>query len=146
MTPAPSLKKGGEHSVNNRVTSEINRSFIIFVKAMRLTQKSNLLKVKQKNKGNMKLCKAIDELISLIEDKSWKSKEDILRDRPDADQVHSDGFYFFDISIHRTLMLLELSDDGEATIIWAGTHDDYERIFKNSKGIIKKYLSERGWI
>ncbi len=113
---------------------------------MRLTQKSNLLKVKQKNKGNMKLCKAIDELISLIEDKSWKSKEDILRDRPDADQVHSDGFYFFDISIHRTLMLLELSDDGEATIIWAGTHDDYERIFKNSKGIIKKYLSERGWI
>lgn len=113
---------------------------------MRLTQKSILLKVKQKNTGNIKLCKSNDDLISIIEDKSWKSKDDILRDRPDADQVHSDGFYFFDISIHRTLMILELREDGEATIIWAGTHDDYERIFKNSKRIIKKYLSERGWI
>lgn len=113
---------------------------------MRLTQKSILLKVKQKNKGNIKLCKAIDELISTIEDNSWETKEDILFDRPDADQVHSDGFYFFDISIHRAMLLLELSDDGEATVVWAGTHDDYERIFRNSKSVIKKYLSDRGWI
>lgn len=44
---------------------------------MRLTQKSILLKVKQKNKGNIKLCKAIDELISkdiikkYLSDRGW---------------------------------------------------------------------------
>jgi len=121
------------------------QKFIIFVELMRLTQKSILLKVKQKNKGNIKLCKAIDELISIVEDKSWETKEDILRDRPDADQVYSDGFYFFDINIHRTLILLELSE-AEATVVWAGTHHDYERIFKNSKTVIKKFLSDKGWI
>lgn len=113
---------------------------------MRLTQKSILLKIKHKNKGNLKLCKAIDQLISAIEESEWKTKEDVIRDRPDADQVHSDGFYFFDISIHRTLVLVELGEDGEATIVWAGDHETYERVFKNSKATIKKYLSDNGWI
>lgn len=113
---------------------------------MILAQKNILLKVKQKNKGNIKLCKAIDELIATIEDKNWKTKEDVLYDRPDADQVHGDGFYFFDINIHRTLILIELSNDIGATVVWAGSHEDYERVFKNSKNIIKKYLSDRGWI
>ncbi|HEY0175995.1 MAG TPA: type II toxin-antitoxin system HigB family toxin [Pedobacter sp.] len=113
---------------------------------MRLTQKSILLKVKQKNKGNVKLCKAIDQLILTIEERNWKKDEEIKKDFPYADQVHSDGFYFFNISIHRTLILIGLEESGEATVIWAGTHDDYERIFKNSKDTIRKYLSERGWI
>lgn len=112
---------------------------------MRITRKEVLLKVKQKNKGNTKLCRAIDELISTIEGSYWKTKEEIKKDRPDADQVHQD-FYFFDISIHRTFILIELDDDNEATVVWVGTHDDYERIFKNSKHVIRKYLSDQGWI
>lgn len=113
---------------------------------MRLTQKAILLKVKHKNKGNIKLGKAIDEFIAKVEEKNWVNWEELLTDRPDADQVHNDGFYFFNINIHRTLVLMELGQDGEATIVWAGSHDDYQRVFKNSKDSIRKYLSERGWI
>lgn len=113
---------------------------------MRLTQKAILLKVKHKNKGNIKLCKAIDEFIATVEEKNWENREELLSDRPDADQVHKDGFYFFDVNIHRMLVLMELGSNGEATIVWAGTHDDYERIFKNSKDSIRKYLRDKGWI
>jgi len=113
---------------------------------MRLTGKQILLKLKHKNKGNALLCDAIDDLITTIERKSWASKEEILKDRPDADQVHNDGFYFFDINVHRTLILIEFGANGEATIIWAGTHAVYETVFKNNKTAIKKWLSKQGWI
>lgn len=114
---------------------------------MRLFRKNILEKLKDKNKGNVKLTRAIDELISTIEMKAWKTKEDIKADRPDADQVHSDGFYFFNINIHRTLVLIEIANyDGIAKVIWAGSHDRYERTFKNSKDTIKKYLSDNNWI
>ncbi|MNK03525.1 hypothetical protein D3C87_213740 [compost metagenome] len=112
---------------------------------MRLTRKEVLLKLKLKNQGNLKLCKAIDQLILTIEKKNWKTKEEIKTDRPDADQIHTDGFYFFDINVHRTLVLIQLNDN-EATVVWAGTHDDYERIFKNTKNTVKKYLSDNCWI
>lgn len=64
----------------------------------------------------------------------------------DADRVHTDGFYFFDINIHRTLILIEFDDDGEATIIWAGTHQEYESTFKNNKPTIEKWLRNKGYI
>lgn len=60
--------------------------------------------------------------------------------------MHSNGFYFFDINIHRILILIELDDDGEATIVWAGTHQEYEAIFKNNKLTIEKWLRKRGYI
>jgi len=113
---------------------------------MRLTNKQILLKLKHKNKGNTLLCDAIDNLIATIESKKWGSKEEILKDRPDADQVHSDGFYFFDINVHRTLILIEFEADGEATIVWAGNHKEYDAVFKNNKTAIKKWLSKQGWI
>lgn len=113
---------------------------------MDLVGKSILMKVKHKSKGNTQLGQAIDELISIIEGSTWTTKDDILKDRPDADQVHSDGFYFFDLNIHRTLVMIELGQGGEASVVWAGNHEDYERIFKNSKDTIKKYLSDRDWI
>ncbi|TCC94650.1 type II toxin-antitoxin system HigB family toxin [Pedobacter hiemivivus] len=113
---------------------------------MRVTGKKVLLKLKFKNQGNLKLCKAIDELILTIEEKNWKTKEEIRADRSDADQVHTDGFYFFDINVHRALVLIQLNDDGKATIVWAGTHDNYERVFKNTKSMVKKYLSDNSWI
>ena len=113
---------------------------------MRLTNKQVLLKLKHKSKGNTLLCVAIDDLIETIESKNWKSKEEILKDRPDADQVHSDGFYFFDINIHRTLILIEFEANGDASVVWAGNHKDYETVFKNNKTVIKKWLVKQGWI
>jgi mRNA interferase HigB len=113
---------------------------------MDLLGKKILIKLKTKNKGNIPLVGEIEELIKKIETSNWKSKEDIQADRPDADQVHSDGFYFFDINVHRTLILVEFDDDSEATVVWAGTHQEYESTFKNNKAVIKKWLSDRDWI
>lgn len=59
--------------------------------------------------------------------------------------MHSDGFCFFDINVHRTMILLEF-EDGECTVIWAGTHDEYESIFKNNKAAIEKWLRNNGFI
>lgn len=92
------------------------------------------------------LCDAIDDLIATVESKNWRTKEDIFKDRPEADQVHSDGFYFFDIHVHRTLILIEAGTPGEATIVWAGSHQEYENVFKNTKTTIKKWLAKKGWI
>ena len=107
---------------------------------MRLTGKKILEKLKRKNKGNSKLVKAIDKLISDIEDNDWKNEEEFRETIKDADRVHNDGFYFININIHRTLVLIEFDDEGEATIIWSGTHQEYEAIFKNNKSTIKKWL------
>ena len=113
---------------------------------MRLTGKHILIKIKHKNKGNTLLVDAIDELIRTIENSTWDSKEAVQKDRPDADQVHNDGFYFFDINIHRTLILIELGVDGEATIAWGGTHKEYDDTFKGNKPTINKWLKKRGYI
>ena len=67
---------------------------------MDILRKDKLLKLKVKNKGNVKLIIAVDSLIDDIENANWKNKSDILENRRDADCVHNDGFYFFDISIH----------------------------------------------
>jgi hypothetical protein len=37
--------------------------------------------------------KAVDELLKMIMLKQWITKEQLLEDRPDADQVHSEGFF-----------------------------------------------------
>ena len=70
---------------------------------MTLDRKDKLIRLKAKNKGNKLLTDAIDDLIKTIESKQWKTKEDVKADRPDADQVHSDGFYFFDINVHPSI-------------------------------------------
>lgn len=105
-----------------------------------------LIKLKFKNRGNIKLCCAVDQLLLNLQEKNWQTKEEIKNDRPDADQVHSEGFYFFDISLHRTLVLILFEDAGEATIIWVGPHDKYERVFKNNKDVVRRYLSDNNWI
>lgn len=112
---------------------------------MRLLGKSKILKLKKKNIGNKKLCTAIDELISDLE-AFEPDKESINDIRKDADCVHRDGFYFFDINIHRTLVLIELDENGEATIVWVGTHQEYETTFKNNKATIEKWLRSNGYI
>ena len=112
---------------------------------MRVLGKKIILKVKKKNIGNKKLCDEIDRLIKDLE--RFKPEEHNLKEiRDDADCVHSDGFYFFDINIHRTLVIVEFDDEGEATIVWAGTHQEYESIFKNNKKTIEKWLRNNNYI
>jgi hypothetical protein len=112
---------------------------------MRVVGKNKILKVKKKNIGNKKLCNAIDKLISDLEGFE-PDKQNINDIRNDADCVHNDGFYFFDIHIHRTLIMIELDENGEATIVWVGTHDEYEKTFKNNKNTIEKWLRSKGCI
>ncbi|AIM38121.1 addiction module toxin RelE [Sphingobacterium sp. ML3W] len=114
---------------------------------MRIIGKKILLKCKKKNIGNKLLCQEIDKLIDVLElFEPYKTKQTIKDLRPDADCVHNDGFYFFDIHIHRTLILIELDDEGEATIMWAGTHQEYDETFKNNKSTIEKWLRTKNYI
>jgi len=106
---------------------------------LELLQKNKLIKLKRKNRGNTKLLNAIDKLILDIENAEWTKKTNIKISRPDADCVHSDGFYFFDINIHRTMILIVFEDD-EAVVIWTGSHDEYDKTFKGNKTTIGKWL------
>lgn len=106
---------------------------------MKLLRIQKLNKLKNKNRGNIKLIKAIDKLISDIESANWKKPIDIKETRPDADCIHSDGFYFFDLNVHRT-MILVVFEDNEATVIWTGSHDEYDKTFKGNKTTIEKWL------
>jgi hypothetical protein len=111
---------------------------------MRVLGKKIIQKLKKKNVGNRKLTEAIDLLVNDLE--RFDPQLSALADaRPDADCVHSDGFYFFDIHIHRTLIMIEL-EDGEATIILADSHDEYVRTFKNNRSTIEKWLRSKNYI
>lgn len=99
----------------------------------------------RKNKGNKKLKADVENLILTIKNSKWEKPEDIKSSRPDADKVHSEGFYFFNISKSRTMILIEL-EEGQASIVWCGNHKDYEVTFKNNKSTIKKWLQNRNWI
>ena len=112
---------------------------------MKLYEIRILEKLKRKNQGNYQLRKAIDELIDTIEKESWNDPLELVNSRPDADCVHSEGFYFFNIKIHRTMIMIEFEED-KATIVWAGSHKDYEKTFQNNKVVIEKWLREKNWI
>lgn len=112
---------------------------------MRILGKKIILKIKKKNLGNNKLCNEIDKLITDLE-KFNPSEKSLKEIRSDADCVHNDGFYFFEINIHRILLLIEFDEEGEATIVWAGTHQEYEATFKNNKLTIEKWLRRKGYI
>ncbi len=113
---------------------------------MKITNKHILGKLIRKNRGNIKLVKAIQQLIVDIEDNDWRTPLELTENRPDADCVYGGEFYFFNINIHRTLILIEFEENREATIVWAGSHDDYELTFKNNRRVIKKWLRDNNWI
>jgi mRNA-degrading endonuclease HigB of HigAB toxin-antitoxin module len=113
---------------------------------LKIINKHILGKLVRKNRGNSKLEKAVKQLISDIEDNDWKNPLDLTENRSDADCVYGGEFYFFNISIHRTLIMIEFEANGEATIVWAGSHDDYELTFKNNRNAIKKWLRDNNWI
>lgn len=113
---------------------------------LRIINKHILGKLIRKNQGNVKLIKSIEQLIADIENNSWKTPRELIETRPDADCVYGGEFYFFDISIHRSLILIEFEENGDATIVWAGNHVDYELTFKNNRNVIKKWLRDNNWI
>ena len=112
---------------------------------MELLHKSRLLKLKRKNQGNVKLLKAVDRLIYEIENSDWQNKMDVIKDRLDADRVHSDNFFFFDINVHRTMILI-VFDEQEAEVLWVGSHSEYDKIFKGNKKTIESWLRHQGKI
>jgi mRNA interferase HigB len=112
---------------------------------MRLTNKKILEKLKRKNRGNIPLTEDIDQLIQDIDKNNWKNQTELNKTRMDADIVHSQGFYFFNINVHRTMILIEF-DTHEASVVWAGTHQEYETIFRNNRNTIKKWLKSNDWI
>lgn len=79
---------------------------------------------------------AVDKLIEDIVGNNWKNQTELNESRPDADCVHSEGFYFFNISVHRTMVLIEF-EESEASVVWIGSHKEYEKTFKNNKNTIK---------
>ncbi|WP_439582604.1 type II toxin-antitoxin system HigB family toxin [Dyadobacter bucti] len=89
---------------------------------MRLVEKGILIKLKNKNRGNTKLTNAVDRLISDFEESGDISPDNLHQLRKDADKIHSDGIYFFNIHIHRVMLLIEFSQN-RATVLWAGSHD-----------------------
>lgn len=113
---------------------------------MEISRKKILTKLQKKNRGNVPLCDAIDQLIEDLESNDFASFEELKAVRKDADRVHTEGFCFFDIHVHRTMILLQFDDLGIARIVWAGSHDEYESTFKNNKDSIAKWLKSNGWI
>lgn len=113
---------------------------------MNLINKGILERLKKKSQGNIQLVKAVNKLILDIEQNDWNSPNELKQTRPDADCVHSEGFYFFNLNIYRTMVLIEFDENKRARIIWAGSHQDYEKIFRNNRGTIKKWLKNNEWI
>jgi mRNA-degrading endonuclease HigB of HigAB toxin-antitoxin module len=112
---------------------------------MRIIGKKKLEKYKRKNKGNKILTLEIERFIDTIELNQFENIEYLKLKRKDADIVHLDGFLFFDLELHRTLVLIEF-EFNEATIVWVGNHQDYEKVFKNNKNVIQKWLKSNDWI
>ena len=113
---------------------------------MNLVNRSLLERLKRKNRSNTQLIKAIDDLIIDILTNNWDSPLELKRTRPDADSVHSDGFYFFNLSVHRTMILIEFDENKRARVVWTGSHQEYEKTFKNNRNTIKKWLRANDWI
>jgi mRNA interferase HigB len=112
---------------------------------LKILRKDRLIKLRKKNRGNIKLVKAIDNLIEDIEGADWQDKFEILKKRPDADRIHGDNFYFFDINIHRT-MIMVLFNEQEAEILWVGNHDEYDKTFRGNKKTIETWIRNQGKI
>lgn len=112
---------------------------------MRLINKRLLERLKRKKKGNGALVKEIDRLIEDFESHDWQNPEELKKDRRDADCVHPEGFYFFNIEIHRTMIFIGF-EELEASVLWVGDHQEYERIFKNNKSSIAFWLRSKDLI
>lgn len=111
---------------------------------MEIIGRHRLIKLKKKNIGNQFLCKSIDDLILILSNANWNNKLELQKEFPNVDSVH-EGFYFFNIHIHRTFVGINF-EDGLAEIVWCGSHSEYEKTFKNNKDSIKSWLKNNGLI
>lgn len=112
---------------------------------MKLIGKPKLVKLKKKKKGDAPLVKAVDKFIQDVKDAKWRTPEEMQNSRVDADIAHPDGFYFFNLKQHRTMVLVEFGQ-GIVKVEWVGSHDDYETSFGNNKKTIEKWLRNQGLI
>lgn len=71
-------------------------------------------------------------LINVLENAEIHSQEHFRTLRRDAEKVHNEGFYFVDIIVHRALLLV-LIEEKQVRVVWAGNHQEYERILKTTK-------------
>ena len=111
-----------------------------------MINKDRLLKYQRKNRGNTKLINEIEKLFKDLDEGSWKTPEELKKLRIDADCVHSNGFYFFNIADHRTMLFILFKEDEEPECVWVGNHKDYEKAFKNNKSNIEKWLRNKEYI
>lgn len=81
---------------------------MLYLRLMKIANLRILEKYLKKKKGNKKLEVEINRLVETIYNANWSTTEDIRLSRPDADRVHPKGFYFFNISTERTMILIEL--------------------------------------
>jgi len=84
------------------------------------------------------LVRSVEKLIADFEENNWSNTFKLSETRKDADCVYGGEFFFFNINIHRTLVLVQFDEIGEVTIVWVGNHNEYETVFKNNKNVIKK--------
>ncbi|MBO9614076.1 MAG: type II toxin-antitoxin system HigB family toxin [Dyadobacter sp.] len=106
---------------------------------MHIEGKRKLTQLKKKNLGNKRLIQAVDQLIDDLGGDAITSVDELLKIRKDADRVHSKGLYFFNLHVHRTLIFIHIGRN-RAEVLWAGTHEEYVRTFKNNTNTIEKWF------
>lgn len=94
-------------------------------------------------KKDRNLLNEFNKFITAIETAVWKNGQDVKDSFKDADHI-GENIYIFNIKSSRSLLLIYF-DDNEIEIVWAGSHNDYERLFKNNKSTILKYLKKKGY-
>lgn len=133
---------------------------------MKFIGKRKIIKLAKKNRGNVKLQKAIKLFEKEITESTWTTQQELESSSIKFDSVHSDGFYIADIHIYRAMIAItyvslyeiealkgedenikdQIKALGEVEILWVGTHDGYQRIFGDNKDTIQKWLRAHGHI
>ena len=92
-----------------------------------------------KNKGNLRLRRDVDKLKILLRDNNFNSYQELKKVRKDADNVHEEVAFFFNIHSHRILVQIDF-EHYKAIILWVRNHNRYDRFFSGGKRAIKKLL------
>ncbi|QRR03560.1 type II toxin-antitoxin system HigB family toxin [Dyadobacter sandarakinus] len=110
---------------------------------MNVEGKDILFRFLKKNRGDSRLVDAATQLIKDLEEAEVKSLDHLYKLRNGVDKVHNDGFYFFDVNLHRALILVRFFAD-RAIIVWFGSHKQYMSTFKNNKNSIENGSEKTG--
>jgi mRNA-degrading endonuclease HigB of HigAB toxin-antitoxin module len=94
-------------------------------------------------KKDKNLLNEFNKCITAIEKSVWKNGQDVKNTFNDVDHI-GENIYIFNIKSSRSLLLIYF-DENEIEIVWAGSHNNYEKLFKNNKSAILKYLKAKGY-